>query len=175
MLGKPIRSASHWPALFVLVAATAPCFAGSEQGQGALHFFEGTTESASTVKVLMKKPYRSHWIGTGIIEPDGSLHLTQHVTDEGAPPKTRRWVIRQIGPHHFSGTMSEASGPVDVEEISGKYRFRFNIKGHLSAEEWLVPDPGGRSATTHISVRKFGFVVAAAEGIIRKVEEQGRD
>lgn len=159
----------HSVVVLALTITSLPCGASTERKPDALRFFEGSTESSSTIKVLMKRPYHSRSVGMGVIEDDGSLHLVQHVMDDGASPTTRRWVMRQVGQGHFSGTMSEAASPVDVEEIAGKYRFRFMMKGHLSAEEWIVPDAGGLSATIHLSVRKFGFAVATSEGVIRKI------
>jgi hypothetical protein len=134
-----------------------------------LRFFEGRTESAGTVKTFLKKSYRSHSIGVGRIESDNSLSLVQRVEDEGKPARERRWRIRQIGPRRFSGTMSEAIGPVRIDEVGGRYRFRFKMKGNLSVEQWLVPLPGGIAAGTIMTVRKLGMKVATGDGTIRKV------
>jgi len=87
-----------------------------------LRFFEGRTEMVSLVKVVMKKPFRSQTIGQGYISPDGTLSLVQQVKEEGKQPRQRRWRIRQIGPGRYSGTMSEAIGPVQVRELGGKLR-----------------------------------------------------
>lgn len=137
-----------------------------------LEFFEGRTESAGTVKTLMKTPYRTRSMGRGQIEPDGSLSLFQRVEDEGKPPRERRWRIRQIGAGHFAGTMSEASGPVSIDEVGGRYRFRFKIKGNLSVEQWVVPLAGGLAARNLMTVRKFGMVVGTGEGVIRKLTDR---
>ena len=65
--------------------------------------------------------------------------------------------------------MSDAVGPVTVDEIGGKYRFRFKAKGNVTVEQWLMPQPGGRSALSKTSIRKFGMVVGRSEGTIRKL------
>lgn len=36
-------------------------------------------------------------------------------------------------------------------------------------EEWLTPLADGRSATTDMTVRKFGMTVASAHGVVRKI------
>jgi hypothetical protein len=166
-MSRPSRSLAALVLSATLLPAAAS--AGADQKRDALHFFVGATEGMGTTTVLMRKPYHSHSTGIGVIKADGSLYLVQRTHDDGALPKIRRWLIRQVGPRRFSGTMSEATGPVDVQEIGGNYRFRFNMKGHLSVEEWMVPDAGGRSATTHTSIRKFGFPVAKLEGVVRKI------
>jgi len=134
-----------------------------------LRFFEGRTEMVSLVKVVMKKPFRSQTIGQGYISPDGTLSLVQQVKEEGKQPRQRRWRIRQIGPGRYSGTMSEAIGPVQVRELGGKFRFTFSMKGNLAIEQWVTPLPDGKSAQSKIVVRKLGMRVASSEGTIRKL------
>jgi hypothetical protein len=65
--------------------------------------------------------------------------------------------------------MNEAVGPVDIQEVDGRYRFRFEMDGHLSVEQWLTPEPGWRSAGNSLTVRRFGIKVASSDGTIRKI------
>jgi hypothetical protein len=123
----------------------------------------------STVKVVMRKPYRSRTTGRGHILPDGSLMLVQQVQDAGKPTYLRYWRIRQLDGRRFAGTMSEAAGPVRVDRVRGQYRFKFRMKGSLAVEQWLTPAPGGRSARSRVIVRKFGMRVASSEGTVRKL------
>jgi hypothetical protein len=123
----------------------------------------------SLVKVVMKKPYRSRTTGQGYISPDGTLSLIQQVREEGKQPRQRRWRIRQIGVGRYSGTMSEAVGPVQVQAMGGKFRFTFRMKGNLAVEQWVTPLPDGKSAQSNTIVRKLGMRVASSEGTIRKL------
>ena len=136
-----------------------------------LRFFEGRTESVGIMKMIMKKPFRVRSIGLGKIAADGTLHLVQHVRDDGEPPKERVWKIRQIAPGKFTGTMSEAKGPVVIEQVGDRYRFRFKIKGNLSVEQWLIPDRDGKSGTSKLTIRKYGMKVASSDGTIRKLSK----
>ena len=102
--------------------------------------------------------------------PDGSLSLLQRVEDQGQPVHIRRWLIRQMTPGHFSGSMSDALGPVTIDQEGAQYRFRFKMKGGLSVEQRLTSLlEGGLSATTDMTVRKFGMTVASSHGIVRKL------
>ena len=65
--------------------------------------------------------------------------------------------------------MSEAVGPVQVQELDGKFRFTFRMKGSLAVEQWVTPLAGGKSAESKITVRKLGMRVASSEGMIRKL------
>lgn len=143
--------------------------AAAAPSDGPMHFFEGRTEGSGTVKIMLGKPYRTRSVGHGRFQPDGTLLFVQRVVDDGQPPRERRWKIRQTGPRHFSGTMSEALGPVKIEEVGGRFRFRFRMKGNLSVEQWLVPLAGGTVARNTMTVRKFGVKVGTSEGILRRV------
>ena len=154
----------------VAIAVSIPASAANEpQGHDPLRFFEGKTESISIIKAMMHKPYRSRAIGVGHIRSDGTLDLVQHVEREGGETRTRRWVIRRVGKGHYAGTMNEATGPVDIDEVGGRYRFRFKMKGGLSVEQWLTPQPDWRSASNKLTVKKFGIKVGSSDGIIRKL------
>jgi hypothetical protein len=163
------RSISPLKPIIFAAALVAAGPAGGERIMDPLGFFEGKTESISTIKVMLKKPFRSKSVGMGEIRSDGSLYLVQRVEDDGKPPHDRKWHIRQTGPKSFSGTMSEAKGPVTVEEIDGRYRFRFKMKGSLSVEQWVTPINGGNSAKSRVIIRKLGVTVANSEGTIRRL------
>jgi hypothetical protein len=163
------RSYSPLKPIFFAAALMAAGPASAERLIDPLRFFEGRTESLSTVKVVLKKPFLSKSIGSGEIRSDGSLYLVQRVEDDGKPPHDRRWHIRQTGPKTFTGTMTEARGPVVVEEIDGRYRFRFKMKGNLSVEQWVIPTDGGKSAKSKVTIRKLGVTVASSEGTIRRL------
>lgn len=153
----------------MMATASLSSAAGPAPLDRPLRFFDGRTEMVSVVKVVMKKPYRSRTVGRGDILPDGSLKLVQQVHEEGKSSKQRRWNIRKVASGQFAGTMSEAVGPVRVEEIDGKYRFRFRMKGNLAVEQWVSPLPGGEAARSRATVRKFGMRVATSEGTIRRL------
>ena len=135
-----------------------------------LRFWEGRTESVGTIKLIMKKPYQSRSYGRGKIREDGSLDLVQRVEDEGKPPKERRWRIRQVAPGRYTGTMSEAIGPVTIEEVGGRYRFRFKMDGGVSVEQWITPSADGKSGANKVTIKKYGMTVGRSEGSVRKVD-----
>lgn len=153
----------------VLAAVAIPGGAYAERLSDPLTFWEGRTETVGTVKVMMKKPYRTRSIGRGEIRRDGSLVLVQRVHEEGKPAHERRWHIRKVGPGRYAGTMNEANGPVTIEEVGDRYRFRFKMKGNLAVEQWLTPLPGAKSARSVVTIRKFGVTVGRSEGTVRKI------
>lgn len=156
-------------ALLAPTALLATSVGASEQKADPLRFFEGRTETQGTVKVMFKKPYKTRCVGVGRIESDGSLALVQRVEDEGKPAHERRWRVRESGPDRYVAAMSEATGPVAIDKVGERYRFRFRMKGNLTVEQWLTPLAGGNAARTTTSVRKLGMTVATSDGTVRRL------
>jgi hypothetical protein len=158
------------PFAVVIAFVSATATASAERTIEPLRFFEGTTESFSTVNVLMRRPYHSRTVGRGRIDQNGSLILVQRVEDEGKKPFERRWLIRQVGPGRFVGTMSDAAGPVAVTQSDGRYHFHLKTKGGLNVDQFVTPLPDGKSARTQSTIKKLGIRVATSQGTIRKLD-----
>lgn len=154
------------PAMFLASASAAM---PTSDPVDPLRFFVGRTETTGRVKVMLHKSYATHSSGLGRIDRDGSLVLVQQVFDEGKAPEERRWKVRQVAPGHYTATMSEAVGPVTIDRVGNRYRFRFAMKGRLTVEQVIAPLDGGRSAKSSAKVRRLGMVVATTDGVIRKV------
>jgi hypothetical protein len=152
-----------------LLAFTQPAWAG-ERIADPLRFWVGKTETVGTLKIIMKKPFKTRSVGRGEMRPDGSLDLIQRVEDEGEAPRERRWRIRKTGPKRYVGTMTEAIGPVIIEEVDGRYRFRFKMKGNLSVEQWIMPNADGKSGRNKVTIKKLGMTVGHSEGTVRKLD-----
>ena len=144
--------------------------AGAEKPANPLRFFEGRTESTGIVKLIARRPFKSHAIGRGEIKADGSLYLEQRVEEDDKPPFMRRWSIRKAGPATYTGTMTEAKGPVKIDEIGGRFRFRFKMKGGVNVEQWLTPSADWKSGRNTLTIKKFGLTVGTSEGTIRKLD-----
>ena len=136
-----------------------------------LRFFEGLTESVGIMKMIAKRPYRVRSIGRGTVAPDGTLTLVQDVRDDdGKPPHLRTWRVRQVGATVYKGSMSDASGPVVIEQIGDAYRFRFKMHGNLAVEEWMIPNKDGKSGASKMTIRMWGMKVATCDGDIRRLD-----
>ena len=156
-------------ASFVAISALIVGPAPAERLQDPLRFFEGTTLSEGTVHILFKKPFKSRSVGRGKINADGTLDLVQRVEEDGRAPFQRRWHMKRIGPGRFTGTMSEATSAVTVDEIGERYRFRFAMKNNVKVEQWLTPLEGGQSARNDVTIRKHGIIVGRSKGTIKRI------
>ncbi len=155
-------------ALFMSVVPSEPA-QSAERMTEPLRFFDGRTEMVSLVKVVMQKPYRSRTLSVGHISSDGTLSFVQQIIEDGKPAQQRQWRMRRVSPGTYSGTMSQAVGPVTVQERAGRFLFKFRMKGNLAVEQWITPLSGGNAARSKVTVREFGMRVASSEGLIRKL------
>lgn len=135
-----------------------------------IRFFEGRTLGQGTLKVTLRPPERIRVESRGRVEPDGTLLLVQEVARGDRPKRKREWRMREVAPGRYTGTLSDAAGPVSAEANGNRLQLRFRMKGGLDAEQSLTLAPGGRSAQNVLHVRKFGITVARLDETIRKVD-----
>ena len=174
--GRPLacRSAVGTLSAVLLLAGTS-CAQGPKTqiapapNFSAQDFFSGRTEGSGVLKTLFSSAHSVHVHGTGHIAPDGALVLDQIVDETGKIPKTREWRIQQVTVGRYEGTLSDATGPVVGDVAGNRLHLRFRMKGGLDAEQWMLLSPGADTVQNHMTVRKFGIVVATLDEIIRKV------
>lgn len=135
-----------------------------------LRFFEGRTEGQGTLKIALSAPKSIRVQSRGRTEPDGTLVLVQNVEEAGKPSRTRTWRIREQSPGRFSGTLSDASGPVTARANGNRLQISYRMKGGFDVSQTLTLQPGGRSARNLMTVRKFGLPVGKLEETIRKLD-----
>jgi hypothetical protein len=73
-----------------------------------------------------------------------------------------------LGPGHFTGTLTEATGPVDITVSGPRALIRYPMKGGLEVRQQLALQSDGRTVLNRLSVRKFGLEVAHLDETIRK-------
>jgi hypothetical protein len=104
------------------------------------------------------------------MERGGALVLDHIVEEDGKPPRRRHWRLVRAGPNRFTGTISDASGPVTGEVAGNVLHLRYRSVEGPSVEQWITFHPGGRTAHNRMTFRRFGFSVATLEGTIRRVD-----
>ena len=160
LLAAPLSACVGTPP--ITTPASAPRF-------DALAFFSGHTLGTGSLKKIMSRSEETRVHGTGHVE-DGTLVLDQIVTEGDKAAKHRTWHIRQDAPGHYSGTLSDASGPITGEVEGNLLHLVFTMKGGLATEQWLTLAPDGRSAHNVMVVKKLGLDVAVLDEEIVKVD-----
>jgi len=101
----------------------------------------------------------------------GDFVLIDTVREEGKPVRTRKWVMKPDGPDHFTGSLSDATGPVDVKVSGDTATIRYLMTdGHLSILQQLQLQPDGRTLANHVTAKKFGLKFGRVDGEVRKLD-----
>ena len=78
--------------------------------------------------------------------------------------------MRESGPNHFNGSLTDATGPVDIAVSGNGAVIRYTMKGGLKIEQVLELQASGRVLNSTVIARKFGMRFATAKGTIRKLD-----
>ena len=134
-----------------------------------VEFFRGHSEGHGELKILLQSPVRVDVRSEGRTEKDGTLLLIQRIHQQGQEPRTRYWRLKRQSATHFTGTLTDAGGPVTVDVIGDRARIRYTMKNRMSVEQWLTP-AGRNVVSNQMRVRRFGLVVARFTETIRKLD-----
>ncbi len=135
-----------------------------------LAFFAGKTHGENVMKLALKRPSKLVVDSIGGKGDRGDFVLIDTVREEGKPVRTRKWIMRPLGPNHFTGSLTDAVGPVDVVVDRDSATIRYTMKGGLKVEQQLQLQGDGKTVTNKVTVRKFGLKFARVEGTIRKLD-----
>ncbi len=155
----------------LLTAALAGCaaelppeaFADGRPDLQPTAFFAGATRSSGVLEDRGGAPtQRFHVHGTGASLPDGSFRLDQTIAFDGKPPETRTWLLRQTDAHHYTGTLTDASGPITGEAYGNLFHLRYPMRHPFAGEmeQWLYLQPDGRTLVNEATIRVLGIVAA---------------
>jgi len=157
-----------------LVAAAAMALAGAATAQApALDmtaFFSGRTHTENVLKIVFKRPARLVVDSVGGRGDRGDFVLLDTVREEGKPVRTRKWIMRPAGSNRFTGSLTDATGPVDVTVNGRQATIRYTMKGGLNVIQQMELQADGRTLSNHVVVRKFGLKFASVDGTVRKLD-----
>ena len=132
-------------------------------------FFTGRTHGESMLNQPFVGP--TPLIVDSVGRMDGKEFVLIDTVHEGKKPvRTRKWVMREDGPTHYKGTLTDATGPVDIAVSGNGAVIRYTMKGGLKIEQVLELQPSGRVLKNTVIARKFGMRFANATGVIRKLD-----
>jgi len=131
-------------------------------------FFTGASHAEGRLREAFKRERRVSAVSVGHAEKDGTLILDQKLAIEGDPLRVRRWRLRQAGPGRYTGTLTDATGPVEAQVIGRAIRIRYPMKGGLKVESWLTSVPGAQAFDNKTTITKWGLKVASLTERIEK-------
>ena len=150
--------------LFALLLQAAAPLSAPER------FFVGRTEGVGTVQMILSSRHGVRVHTRGRMDRDGALVLDQVIDEDGKPPRRRTWRLVRNGPNRFTGTISDARGPVTGQVTGNVLRLNYRSAEGPSVEHVITIRPDGRSAHNLTRFRRFGLNVATVDEVIRKVD-----
>jgi hypothetical protein len=156
-------------AILLLCAASASA-APDKPKLDMLAFFSGRTHAENVMKVVLKKPVPLIVDSVGGKGDRGDFVLIDNVREGDKPVRQRKWIMRQAGPGHFIGSLTDAVGPVDVKLDGDTATIRYSMKGGLKIEQELTLQPGGKALSNRVVAKKLGMKFARVEGTVRKLD-----
>jgi hypothetical protein len=157
-------------AMLVLAASALSPVSAENPKLDMTEFFNGRTHSDNVIKIALHSPHRLTVDSIGGRNKEGEFVLIDTVREEGKPERKRTWVMRPDGPDHFTGSLSDAKGPVDVTVSGGTAIIRYTMKeGGLKVDQQLAAQRDG-TLSNHVIAKKFGLKFAEVDGTIRKLD-----
>lgn len=132
-----------------------------------IEFFTGVSEGVGQLATVTGKTQTVHVTSLGTRHPDGSLTLDQHIATQGKKARDRQWIIRPLGHGRYTGSLTEAVGPVDATVAGNAMTIRYRTKDYRVRQSLVL----GRDGAIHnrLDVVKWGLNVARlSETIVRK-------
>lgn len=163
-------------AVLLLPLALASCattvrLPAAEQARfDPIAFFTGESTGTGTIDLIFSKPRPLSVRSTGRSDERGGLVLTQVIREGRKPQRTRTWTMRQVGPNRYTGSLTEAVGPVTVTTDGPRASIAYRMRDGLGVRQQLALQGDGRTLFNHLTVTKWGIRVATVRETIRRVD-----
>ena len=144
--------------------------AAAPQALDLTAFFAGRSHAENVLKIIMKKPAPLVVDSIGGKGDRGDFVLIDTIHEGDKPVRTRKWIMKAAGTGHYTGSLSDAVGPVDVALNARTATITYTMKGGMKVVQTLELQGDGRTLSNHVTVKKFGMKFASVDGKIRKVD-----
>lgn len=129
--------------------------------------FAGRSEGSGTLR-LFGRPRAVQVESFGTVQGEGRLQLDQAIRIQGWRPQERSWVITAVGPHRYTGTLSDAAGRVTARSDGDRLTLRYRILGPLVMRQTLDLRPDGRTIDNFGLITLLGVPVGRLQETIVK-------
>ncbi|MBA3525962.1 MAG: DUF3833 domain-containing protein [Pseudomonadota bacterium] len=132
-------------------------------------FFAGRTHGEAMLDTLIESPVRVTVDSVGRMRGN-ALVLDQVIRSADKPARIRRWTMWPVSPNRFSGSLTDATGPVHGTTEGPRAYIRYTMKNGFKVEQQLALQSDGRTILNRLEVTKFGLRVATLTETIRKLD-----
>ncbi|GAA4012702.1 hypothetical protein GCM10022280_08370 [Sphingomonas swuensis] len=156
------------PLAFVLAACAPPDLPAGTAPLDPVAFFTGESRGEGVLDPIVGKSVPVTVESRGSRTSAGGLSLVQRIAEGSKKPRIRTWVMQPRGPGRFTGTLTDATGPVEIESAGPRATVRYHTPSGLRIEQQLALQPDGRTILNRLEAFKFGVRVAVLNETIRK-------
>jgi hypothetical protein len=158
------------PAAGVLLLSMSSALAAPDPRLDLTAFFTGKTHAENVLKIAFHGPAPLIVDSVGGKGDRGDFVLIDTVHEGDKPVRTRKWVMREFSPGHYTGALSDATGPVDIVVSGNSAVIQYVMKGNLKVRQQMDLLGDGKTLANHVVVKKFGLKFASVDGKIRKLD-----
>jgi hypothetical protein len=133
-------------------------------------FFTGRTRTKTVLRVVLHKPVPLIVESIGGKGDKGDFVMIDRVHEGDKPVRTRKWIMRPAGPNRMTGTLTDATSPVELVVSGDSATIRYIMEGGLKVEQRLQLQADGRTLSNHVVAKKFGLKFARVDGTVRKLD-----
>ena len=162
--------------LFLAALCLAGCGKASDLPADAqakfnpIAFFAGRSHGDASLRKIFSGSVPVQVDSIGRSDGQGGLILDQTIREGAKPARQRSWTMRPVAPGRFTGTLTDAVGPVEVTIAGPRANIRYRMKSGLDVEQQLALQSDGRTLLNVLIVKKLGVRVARLTETIRKLD-----
>jgi hypothetical protein len=130
-------------------------------------FFTGVTNGEGSLDTLIARPVPISVSSLGFPE-HGGLKLIQRIEEGDKPERVRTWTMKRAGPGRYTGTLTDAAGPVRITVSGPRALVSYVTPSGLRIRQQLALQPDGRTILNRLEAYKFGLRVAVLDETIRR-------
>lgn len=161
------RIAAGWTAALLLSGCRSVELPSGTGTLDPITFFNGVSNGEGTLDTLIARPVSIAVASLGFPE-HGGLKLIQRIEEGDKPPRLRTWTMKSIGGGRYTGTLTDAQGPVTILVTGPRGEVRYVTPSGLRIRQQLALQADGATILNRLEAYKFGIRVAVLDETIRK-------
>jgi hypothetical protein len=151
----------------LLTACTSVQLPAGSAPLDPIAFFTGETRGIGTLDPIVGRSVPISVESRGTAEA-GGLRLVQRIREGTKPGRVRTWTMRKVAPGRYTGTLTDASGLVELTVSGARAYVRYRTPSGLAISQQLALQPDGRTILNHLEAHRFGIRLAVLDETIRK-------
>ena len=155
------------PLAFLLAACASPDLPAGDAPLDPIAFFTGVTNGEGSLDTLVARPTPVSVSSLGFPE-HGGLKLVQRIREGDKPERVRTWTMRRTAAGRYTGTLTDAKGPVTITVEGPRAQVSYRTPSGLRIQQQLTLQADGRTILNRLKAYKFGLRVAVLDETIRK-------